>query len=244
VRKARNAEPPSTLKTDPLIYQGGSGSFLAPTEDIAHFSEDYGIDFEAEIGVIVGDTPMGTKKEDAEKYIKLVVILNDVTLRNLIPDELAKSFGFFVSKPSTAFAPFACTPDELGDAWKEGRLHLPLVSTYNGEKFGDPDAGPEMWFSFHDLIEHVSKTRKLTAGTIIGSGTVSNEGKSKYSNPSDVSKGSSCLAEKRMLEKINTGSFKTPFMKFGDTIEIDMKDKDGKSIFGKISQKVVQAKQE
>jgi fumarylacetoacetate (FAA) hydrolase len=177
VRKARNAEPPPTLKTDPLIYQGGSGSFLAPTEDISHYSEDFGIDFEAEIGVIVGDTPMGTKKEDAEKYIKLVVILNDVTLRNLIPDELAKSFGFFVSKPSTAFAPFACTPDELGDVWKEGRLHLPLVSTYNGEKFGDPDSGPEMWFSFHDLIQHITQTRKLTAGTIIGSGTVSNEGK-------------------------------------------------------------------
>lgn len=230
VRKARGAQPPESLKTDPLIYQGGSGTFLAPTQNIEHFSEDFGIDFESEVGVIVDDVPMGTKKEDAGKHIKLFVIINDVTLRNLIPKELEKGFGFFVGKPSTSFGPFAITPDELGDAWKDGRVHLPLISILNGKKFGDPEAGPEMWFSFLDLIEHATKTRSLTAGTIIGSGTVSNE---------DESRGSSCLAEKRMLEKIKTGNMITPFMKFGDTIEIEMFDKDGKSLFGKIDQKVV-----
>jgi len=233
VRKARGAEPPETLKTDPLVYQGGSGTFLAPTQDIEHFSEDFGIDFESEVGVILNDTPMGTKKENAGEHIKLIVILNDVTLRNLIPKELEKGFGFFVGKPSTSFAPFAITPDELGDSWKDGRVHLPLISTLNGKKFGDPDAGPEMWFSFYDLIEHVTKTRSLTAGTIIGSGTVSNQ---------DESKGSSCLAEKRMLEKIKTGTMTTPFMKFGDTIQVEMFDKNGKSLFGKVDQKVVQKK--
>lgn len=232
VRKARGAEPPKTLKTDPLVYQGGSGTFLAPTQDIAHYSEDFGIDFESEICVIVDDVPMGTSKKKAEQHIKLFMLANDVTLRNLIPNELAKGFGFFVSKPSTAFSPFAVTPDELGDAYKDGRIHLDLVTTYNGKLFGNPNAGPEMHFSFLDLIEHCTKTRSLTAGTIIGSGTVSNE---------DRSRGSSCLAEKRMLEKIETGNFITPFMRFGDTVEIEMKDKKGNSIFGKISQKVVQA---
>lgn len=233
VRKARNAEPPATLRTDPLVYQGGSGVFLGPTSDIAHFSEDFGIDFEAEICVITGDVPMGTKAKDAEKYIRYVVICNDVSLRNMIPAELAKGFGFLVSKPATAFSPFAITVDELGEAWKDGRVHLPLVTHYNGEKFGDPEAGPDMFFSFYDLIEHITKTRSLTAGTIIGSGTVSNE---------DRSRGSSCLAEKRMIEKIDEGEFKTPFMRFGDRVEIEMFDKSGQSIFGKISQKVVQAK--
>jgi fumarylacetoacetate (FAA) hydrolase len=233
VRKARGAQPPETLKTDPLVYQGGSGTFLAPTQNIEHFSEDLGIDFESEVGVIVDDVPMGTTKNEAEKHIKLIVILNDVTLRNVIPKELEKGFGFFVSKPSTAFSPFAITPDELGDAWKDGRLHLPLISILNGKKFGDPEAGPDMWFSFHDLIEHLTKTRSLTAGTIIGSGTVSNE---------DVNRGSSCIAEKRMLEKIETGTMTTPFMKFGDTIQVEMFDKKGHSLFGQISQKVVQAK--
>jgi len=232
VRKARNAEPPATLKTDPLVYQGGSGKFLRPTEDIRHFSEDYGIDFESEVCVITDDVPMGTKKEDASKHIKLILICNDVSLRNLIPKELEKGFGFLVSKPSTAFSPFAITPDELGDAWKDGRVHLPLVTTYNGTQFGNPDAGPAMFFGFNELIQHVTQTRPLTAGTIIGSGTVSNE---------DRSKGSSCLAEKRMLEKIDTGNFVTPFMKFGDTVEIEMKDEKGSSLFGKISQKVAKA---
>lgn len=235
VRKARGAEPPATLRTDPLVYQGGSGVFLSPTGDIAHFSEDFGIDFEAEICIITGDVPMGTKAKDAAKYIRLVMICNDVSLRNLIPEELAKGFGFLVSKPATAFSPFATTIDELGDAWKEGRIHLPLITHYNGEKFGDPDAGPEMFFSFYDLIEHVTKTRSLTAGTIIGSGTVSNE---------DRARGSSCLAEKRMIEKIDEGEFKTPFMRFGDRVEIEMLDRDGQSIFGKISQKVVKAPRE
>jgi fumarylacetoacetate (FAA) hydrolase len=211
---------------------GGSGTFLGPRDDISHFSEDYGIDFESEVCVITDDVPMGTKKEDALKHIKLFLICNDVSLRNLIPAELEKSFGFFVSKPSTAFSPFAVTPDELGDALQDGRVHLPLVTTYNGKLFGNPNAGPEMFFSFLDLIQHVTQTRALTAGTVIGSGTVSNE---------DRSKGSSCLAEKRMLEKIDTGAMTTPFMRFGDTVEIEMNNETG-SIFGKISQKVVQAK--
>jgi len=233
VRRARNAEPPATLKTDPLIYQGGSGVFLAPTQDIEHFSTDYGIDFESEIAVVTDDVPMGTLASDAEKHIKLIMLVNDVSLRNLIPEELAKGFGFFVSKPSTAFSPIAITPDELtaGVEWKEGRVHLPLNTIYNGQLFGNPDSGPEMHFSFLDLIQHVTRTRALTAGTIIGSGTVSNE---------DRSKGSSCLAEKRMIEKIDTGVFSTPFMQFGDTIEIYMNNSENKDLFGHIKQKVVQ----
>ncbi len=230
VRKARGAEPPATLRTEPLVYQGGSGTFLTPTQDIVHDSEDYGIDFEAEICVVMGDTPKGTKASEAGSYVRLVMLANDITLRNLIPGELGKGFGFFVSKPSTAFSPFAVTPDELGASWRDGRLHRPLVSTYNGAVFGNPDAGPEMHFSFYDLIEHVTRTRALTAGTIIGSGTISNE---------DVSRGSSCLAEKRMLEKINTGEFKTPFMRYGDTIQIEVLGDDGEPIFGTISQRVV-----
>ena len=234
VRKARNAEPPATLKTDPLVYQGGSGVFLGASQDIEHFSEDFGIDFESEIAVVVDDVPMGTKKEDAAKYIRLLMILNDVSLRNLIPDELAKGFGFVVSKPATAFSPVAITPDELSsEEWKDGRVHLPLVTKHNGTLFGNPDAGPVMFFSFLDLIEHLTKTRSLTAGTIIGSGTVSNE---------DRSKGSSCLAEKRMIEKIDTGSITTPFMKFGDTVEIYMENSKGEDLFGHINQKVVQKK--
>mgnify|MGYP001055271621 FL=1 len=230
VRKARNAEPPATLETDPLVYQGGSGVLLGPTEDIRVPNFDWGVDFEAEVAVILGDTPRGVSKEEAGEHVKLIMLVNDVTFRNLIPAELAKSFGFFQSKPATAFAPFAVTPDELGDAWKEGRIHLPLLTDYNGEKFGDPDAGPEMHFSFLDLIAHVAKTRSFTAGTILGSGTISNE---------DRSRGSSCLAEKRMLEKIDSGEFVTPFMKAGDTVHIRMLDEDGNNIFGSIEQKVV-----
>jgi fumarylacetoacetate (FAA) hydrolase len=234
VRKARNAEPPATLKTDPLVYQGGSGVFLGPTQDIEHFSTDFGIDFESEIGIITDDIPMGTKKQDALSHIKLITILNDVSLRNLIPDELAKGFGFVVSKPATAFAPVAITPDELSsDEWKEGRVHLPLNTYFNGQLFGSPDAGPEMHFSFLDLIEHLTRTRSLTAGTVIGSGTVSNE---------DRSKGSSCLAEKRMIEKIDTGAMTTPFMQFGDSVEIYMNNSKGQDLFGHIKQKVVQKK--
>lgn len=232
VRKARNAEPPATLRTDPLVYQGGSGAFLAPTEPIRHFDDSYGIDFEAEVCVVTDDVPMGTSARNAGPHVKLLMLANDVTLRNLVPAELEKGFGFFVSKPATAFSPFAITPDELGDAWREGRVHLPLRTTWNGERFGDPDAGPEMHFSFLDLIEHASKTRRLTAGTIIGSGTVSNE---------DEARGSSCIAEKRMREKIATGAFQTPFMHFGDTVRIEMLSPDGTSLFGRIDQRVERA---
>jgi len=234
VRKARNADPPKTLTTDPLVYQGGSGTFLAPTQDIEHFSEDYGIDYEAELAVITGDTPMGTKAPQAKNFIKLVTLLNDVTLRNLIPTELGKSFGFFVSKPSTAFAPFAVTPDELGDAWKDGRLHLDVHSRINGKFSGNPNAGPEMHFGFNELLQHVTQTRNLTAGTIIGSGTISNV---------DTKRGSSCLSEKRMLEKINTGKVTIPYLKFGDQVEIEVLNDKKQSIFGLIKQTVAQKKQ-
>ncbi len=229
VRKARGAEPPETLLTDPLIYQGGSGVFLAPTEDIPLVDEKWGLDFEAEVCVVLGDTPLGTKATDAEKFIRLLTIANDVTLRNLIPNELQKGFGFFQSKPATAFAPVACTPDELGSAWHEGRVHLPLLTKYNGKKFGDPEAGEEMHFSFLQLIEHIAKTRAYTAGTILGSGTVSNE---------DRARGSSCLAEVRMIETIDNGKPSTPFMKKGDSVEIEMFGPDGRSLFGRIAQNV------
>ena len=197
---------------------------MFPQVDMSH-----GTDFEGEVGVITDFVPMGTKAKEALKYIRLVVILNDVSLRGLIPDELKAGFGFFQSKPASSFAPFAVTLDELGGAWREGRVHLPLLVNYNGEFFGNADAG-HMHFCFGQLIEHAAKTRNLSAGTIIGSGTVSNE---------DMARGSSCLAEKRMLEKIHEGEFKTPFMKVGDTIEISMKDKSGQDIFGTIQQKVV-----
>lgn len=230
VRKARGAEPPETLATDPLIYQGGSGKLLAPTEEIPLVDERWGLDFEAEIAVVLGDTPLGTTAEQAGDYVRLVMLVNDLTWRNLIPPELAKNFGFFQSKPATAFSPFAVTPDELGDAWRDGRVHLPLRTYYNDELFGDPDAGPAMHFSFNDLIAHLCKTRAYTAGTILGSGTVSNE---------DRARGSSCLAEQRMIEKIDTGEFVTPFMKVGDTVRIEMSDANGDDIFGAIAQRVV-----
>jgi fumarylacetoacetate (FAA) hydrolase len=234
VRKARNAPLPPTLKTDPLVYQGGSGVFLRPTENIEHYSTDYGIDFESEIAVVTTDVPMGTKAADAAKYIRLFMLVNDVSLRNLIPQELEKGFGFFVSKPSSAFSPIAITPDELSsEEWKDGRVHLPLITFYNGKLFGNPNAGPEMFFSFFDLIQHATKTRALTAGTIIGSGTVSNE---------DRSKGSSCLAEKRMIELIETGKIISPFMQFGDTVEIYMQNSKGEDLFGHIKQTVAQKK--
>lgn len=230
VRKARNAEPPPTMKTDPLVYQGGSGTFLAPTEDIPLADEAWGCDFESEVAVILGDTPQGTTAAEAGKYVRLLLLVNDVTLRNLIPTELAKGFGFFQGKPSTAFSPLAITPDELGDAWHDGRIHLRLKTKLNGEVVGDTDAGPEMHFSFFDLIQHITKTRAFTAGTIVGSGTVSNE---------DRARGISCLAERRMIEIIETGKPETPFLKYGDRVEIEMFDAGGKSIFGKIAQTVV-----
>ncbi len=230
VRKARGAEPPPTLRTDPLVYQGGSGHFLAPTEDIALADEAWGLDFESEVCVILGDTPQGTTAEQARAHIKLLMLCNDVSLRNLIPNELAKGFGFFQSKPATAFSPFALTPDELGPAWKEGRVHLRLRSTLNGKLVGDTDAGPEMHFSFPELIQHIARTRSFTAGTVLGSGTVSN---------ADRARGISCLAEQRMIETIEQGEPKTPFMKPGDFIEIEMLDAEGHSLFGRIAQKVV-----
>jgi len=230
VRKARGAEPPATLRTDPLVYQGGSGAFLGPTEDIPLADEAWGCDFESEIAVVLGDVPQGTKASEAGKYVRLLLVANDVTLRNLIPPELAKGFGFFQSKPATAFSPFAITPDELGAAWKDGRVHLRLKTWLNGNLVGDTDAGPEMHFSFFDLVQHIAKTRSYTAGTILGSGTVSNE---------DRARGISCLAEQRMIETIETGAPKTPFMKFGDVVEIEMFDESGRSLFGRIHQKVV-----
>lgn len=230
VRKARNAEPPATLKTDPLVYQGGSGVLLGPTDDIVLHDPSWGLDFESEICVILDDTPQGTKGESVDQHVKLLMLCNDVTLRNLIPPELQKGFGFFTSKPATAFSPFAVTPDELGTSWQDGRVHLNLKTIYNGIVFGDVAAGPEMHFSFRDIVGHIAQTRSFTAGTIVGSGTVSNE---------DTSKGSSCLSEKRMLEKIATGSFETPFMQVGDHIEIEMFDASGHSIFGRIDQHVV-----
>jgi fumarylacetoacetate (FAA) hydrolase len=229
VRKARGAEPPATLETDPLVYQGGSGDMLGPREPIALADEAWGCDFESEVCVILGDTPQGTRAEEAGKYIKLVVLANDVSLRNLIPTELAKGFGFFQSKPATAFSPLAVAPDALGDAWRDGRLHARVRSTYNGELVGDCDSGPEMHFSFHELIAHVTKTRRFTAGTILGSGTVSNR---------DRARGISCFAERRMIETIEEGKPKTPFMKVGDTIEIEARLPDGTSPFGAIRQTV------
>lgn len=229
VRKARNAEPPPTLETDPLVYQGGSGSLLGPTDDIPLADPAWGLDFESEVCVVLGDTPQGTTAAEAEKHVRLLMLANDVTLRNIVPDELAKGFGFFQSKPATAFSPFAVTPDELGAAWRGGRVHLPLRTTYNEVLVGDPDAGPEMHFSFFELIAHITKTRAYTAGTILGSGTVSNV---------DRARGISCLAERRMIEIIETGKAQTPFMKRGDTVRIEMLDADGRSVFGRIAQRV------
>ncbi len=229
VRKARKADPPPTLETDPLVYQGGSGHFLGPTDDIVIRDEAWGCDFESEVAVIVGDVPMGVSVADAGKHVRLVLLVNDVSLRNLIPDELAKGFGFFQGKPATGFSPVACTPDELGPAWKDGRVHLTLKTWLNGKQVGDTHAGPEMHFSFFQLLAHVAKTRQFCAGTILGSGTVSNE---------DRARGISCLAEQRMIETIEAGSPKTPFMKHGDRVEIEMCGADGQSLFGRIDQHV------
>ncbi len=229
VRKARGADMPPSFWTDPLMYQGGSDAFLAPTENITFEKEEWGIDFEGEVAVVTGDVPMGTVAADAGRHIRLLMLVNDVTLRMIAAPELAKGFGFFQSKPSSAFSPIAITPEELGDAWKDCKVHLPLVTQWNGKEFGHPDAGTDMVFSFADLIAHAARTRPLCAGTIIGSGTVSNK---------DRSKGHSCIVEKRMIEKLEQGESKTPFMKFGDTVKIEMFDTAGKSVFGAIEQKV------
>lgn len=228
VRKARNAEMPESFLTTPLMYQGGSDSFLAPRDPIPQVDFSHGTDFEGEVGVILGDVPLGVKPEEALSYIRLFVIINDVSLRGLIPEELAAGFGFFQSKPSSSFAPFAVTHDELGDAWREGRIHLPLHVELNDQFFGKANAGA-MHFHFGQLIAHAARTRSLAAGTILGSGTVSNE---------DPSVGSSCIQEKRMLEKINEGVMKTPFMKPGDKVRIQMLDSAGRNIFGTIEQVV------
>jgi fumarylacetoacetate (FAA) hydrolase len=239
VRKARGAELPESFWTDPLMYQGGSDSFLAPRDPILLADEAWGIDMEGEIAVIVDDVPMGASAEQAGKAIRLVMLANDVSLRGLIPGELAKGFGFFQSKPSTAFSPVAVTPDELGDAWDGGRLHLPLNVDLNGAPFGRANAGIDMTFDFPTLIAHAAKTRPLGAGTIIGSGTVSNKldgGPGK--TVSEGGAGYSCIAELRMIETIDTGEPTTPFLHFGDTVRIEMKDGAGQSIFGAIEQTV------
>jgi len=229
VRKARGAEPPPTLETDPLVYQGGSGDLLGPRDPIVLADQSWGCDFESEVCVILGDVAQGTRAAEAAPHVRLVVLANDVSLRNLIPAELAKGFGFFQSKPATAFSPFAVTPDELGAAWRDGRFHGRVRSTYNGGVVGDCEAGPEMHFSFFDLIAHLAKTRRFVAGTILGSGTVSNR---------DRSRGISCLAERRMIETIEEGQPRTPFMKAGDRIEIEGFLPDGTSPFGAIRQHV------
>lgn len=231
VRKARNAEMPESFWHDPLMYQGGGDDFIGPTDDVLLASEEWGIDFESEVAVITDDVPMGVKPEQAASHIRLLMLVNDVSLRNLIPAELAKGFGFFQSKPASSFSPVAVTPDELGGAWKDGKVHLPLRSTWNGKLVGQPDAGVDMVFSFPQLVSHLCKTRNARAGSIIGSGTVSNK---------DASKGYSCIAEIRCLEMIASGAAKTGFMKFGDTIRIEMLDGGGKSIFGAIDQTVRQ----
>lgn len=231
VRQARGAQMPDNFWHDPLMYQGGSDNFIPPTTDIEVSSEEYGIDFEAEIAIITDDVPMGISHTDALKHIKLIMLVNDVSLRALIPNELGKGFGFFHSKPSSAFSPIAITPEELGKYWEDSKVHLPLISTLNDKIFGSPNAGLDMTFNFSKLIEHAAKTRPLIAGTIIGSGTVSN---------TDKSTGSSCIVEKRMLEIIEKGKPETDFMKFNDRIAIEMFDEDNKSIFGAINQTIKQ----
>ena len=232
VRKARHAEVPESFYTDPLMYQGGSDDFLGPCDDIVCASEDFGIDFEAEVAVITGDVAMGTAPDAALESIRLLMLANDVSLRNLIPAELAKGFGFLQSKPATAFSPVAVTPDEIGGAWQGGRVHLNLESVWNGRRVGLCSAGPEMTFHFGQLIAHLCKTRNVRAGSIIGSGTVSNR---------DWGRGYSCIAEKRAIETIEGGAPKTAFMRHGDTIRIEMKGADGMSVFGAIEQRVAAA---
>ena len=225
VRRARGAEMPPSFLTDPLMYQAVSDGFLPPVGAIPVASEDYGIDFESEVCVVTSDVPMGVTAEEAGDFVQLVCLVNDVSLRNLIPAELGKGFGFLQSKPRSALSPVMVTPDELGDAWRDGKVHLPLLTTLDGERFGAPEAGADMQFSFHELIAHAAKTRPLAAGTIIGSGTVANQ---------DESLGASCMAEKRMLEIIRDGKPSTPFLSFGARVRIEMLDRSGRSVFGAI----------
>ena len=239
VRAARGAELPESSFTDPLRYQGGSDDFLGAHDAIRVASEDFGIDFEAELAVITGDVPMAATPEQGLDAIRLLMLVNDVSLRHLIPDELAKGFGFFHGKPSTAFGPVAVTPDELGEAWIEGRVHLTMQIDWNGRKVGRCDAGPDMRFHFGQLIAHAARTRRLRAGSIIGSGTVSNPGVEKDGRR-EWPKGYGCIAEKRAMETIQDGAPKTDYMRFGDTVRIEMKGKDGESVFGAIEQNVSQ----
>src|ERR1700716_4160189 len=239
VRRSRGATMPAEFWTDPLMYQGGSDGFLAPMDDIVFADESWGIDFEAEVAVITGDVPMGATPPVAESQVRLLMLVNDVSLRNLIPAELSKGFGFFQGKPASSFSPVAVTPDELGGAWRGGKLHLPLIATLNGALFGHPNAGVDMTFSFPDLIAHAAKTRALSAGTIIGSGTVSNkEGGGPGRPAASGGVGYSCIAEQRTVETILAGKPTTPFLRFGDSVRIEMLDEDGRSISGAIEQTV------
>lgn len=230
VRRARGAEMPPSFRHDPLMYQGCSDSFIGPRDPVLVADEAYGIDFEAEVAVVTDDVPMGVSAEAALGHVQLVMLVNDVSLRNLIPAELAKGFGFLQSKPASAFSPVAVTPDELGDAWRDGKVHRPLTTHLNDELFGEPECGEDMQFSFGELVAHAAKTRFLAAGSIVGSGTIANQ---------DEARGASCLAERRMLEIIANGEPKTPFMSFGDRVRIEMFDAGGESIFGAIDQRVV-----
>lgn len=228
-RRSRGAELPATLASDPLVYQGGSGVLLGPRDPLRFGDETYGLDFEGELCVITGDVPLGVTAAGALRHVRLLCLANDVSLRKLIPDELAKGFGFFVGKPATAFSPFAVTPDELGEAWREGRAHLRLTVKLNGQVVGDLETGPEMHFSFADLLAHVTQTRALTAGTILGSGTVSNQ---------DPARGVSCLVERRVREQLDSGAARTPFLKAGDRVELQVTGPDGRDLFGTIDQRV------
>lgn len=240
VRKARGAEMPASFWTDPLMYQGGSDMFLGPRDPVFVKSEDHGIDFEAEIAVITGDVPMGTSAEEGRSALRLLMLVNDVSLRNLIPAELAKGFGFVQSKPSSAFSPVAVTPDELGDSWQGGKVRRPLMISLNGKLFGKPDAGNDMTFGFGELIAHAAMTRALGSCCIIGSGTVSNKGADGGPGKpvSEGGLGYACIAEQRVVETIRNGAATTPFMRFGDRVRIEMKDAAGHSIFGAIEQEV------
>ena len=239
VRKARGAELPPEFRVDPLVYQGGSDSFAGPCDPVLACDEAWGIDFEAEVAVVTGDIAMGATPEQCAQGIRLLMLVNDVSLRNLIPAELAKGFGFLQSKPASAFSPVAVTPDELGVAWKDAKLHLPLEVALNGAPFGKPDAGVDMSFNFAQLVAHVAKTRELEAGSVIGSGTVSNKQGGLFgSSVANGGVGYCCIAELRMYETIEQGKPRTPFMRFGDRVRIEMRDRDGASIFGAIDQLV------
>jgi fumarylacetoacetate (FAA) hydrolase len=243
VRRARGAEMPASFWTDPLMYQGGSDSFIGPRDPIRMADEAWGIDFEAEVAVVIGDVPMGASREEAAGAIRLVMLVNDVSLRNLIPAELGKGFGFFQAKPSSAFSPVALTPDELGAAWDGGKVSLPLASFVNGKPFGRPNGGVDMTFDFPTLIAHAAKTRPLSAGSIVGSGTVSNRGPDGGPGKTiaDGGVGYSCIAELRTVETIRDGAARTPFLAFGDSVRIEMKDANGHSLFGAIEQSVERA---